>query len=164
MYRSAVEQRETEFYFDVLVLSSRSSLVRTGIVFHFRQWLVHIRMYDSNFNPHGFTYSAGVFHVIDFPGGLFTQVYGINESGVIVGLYGDAANFTPYGYNVLHAFQLSNGIFTTVDAPPFAYESYAYSITIRARWSAGTTTGINPKTTLSLAHQEALRPLPCPLG
>jgi len=85
-------------------------------------------MYDSNFNPHGFTYSAGVFKMIDFPGALFTQVYGINDSGVIVGLYGDAANFTPYGYNVQHAFQLLDGIFTTIDAPPFAYESYAYSI------------------------------------
>jgi len=84
-------------------------------------------MYDSSGNPHGFSYSAGVFQMIDFPGALFTEVYGINNGGVIVGFYGDAANFTPYGYNVQHAFQLANGIFTTVGAPPFAYESYAYS-------------------------------------
>src|SRR6266478_5369624 len=37
----------------------------------------------------------------------------------------------------------------------------ATASTIQARWSAGTTTGINRKTTLSLAYQEALRPLPC---
>jgi probable HAF family extracellular repeat protein len=85
-------------------------------------------MYDSNGQQHGFTYNAGVFQLIDFPEGLFTAVFGVNNSGVIVGLYGDANNFTPYGYNVQHAFQLLNGIFTTVDAPPFAYESYAYSI------------------------------------
>ncbi len=85
-------------------------------------------MYDSNGNPHGFTYSAGVFRVIDFPGALFTLAFGINEGGGIVGVYGDANNFTPYGYNVQHAFQLLDGIFTTIDAPPFAYESYGYSI------------------------------------
>lgn len=33
-----------------------------------------------------------------------------------------------HGITLEHAFQLLNGVFTTVDAPPFAYESYAYGI------------------------------------
>ena len=84
--------------------------------------------YDANGNSHGFSYSAGGFKAIDFPGGLGTQVWGVNDAGIIVGNYYDPVNFTPFGYNVVHAFQLANGVFTTVDAPLFAYESAIYGL------------------------------------
>jgi len=47
-------------------------------------------MYDSTGNPHGFSYLAGVFKTIDFPGALFTAVSAINNAGTIVGQYTDA--------------------------------------------------------------------------
>jgi uncharacterized membrane protein len=45
---------------------------------------------------HGFVYTAGIFDTIDVPGAYYTDVYGINDAGQIVGSYGDATG--DYGF------------------------------------------------------------------
>ncbi len=50
---------------------------------------------------------------IDVPGAALTVVYGINESGEIVGYYQDA--FKTDGKKKIHGFILSGGVFTTID-------------------------------------------------
>jgi uncharacterized membrane protein len=50
------------------------------------------------------------FTVIDFPGASFTQAWGINNAGDIVGYYLDATGRA-------HDFLLSGGRFTTIDVP-----------------------------------------------
>ncbi len=49
------------------------------------------------------------FTTIDVPGASFTSVFGINDSGTIVGRYGDG--------NTNHGFSLLNGSFNTIDPP-----------------------------------------------
>src|SRR5579872_960813 len=53
---------------------------------------------------------AVTFTTIDFPGATSTQVYGINNAGLAVGVFVDTANVT-------HGFLLNNGSFTTIDYP-----------------------------------------------
>jgi probable HAF family extracellular repeat protein len=58
----------------------------------------------------GFRLSGGKFTTIRFPGSTRTVAHGINDSGIIVGTYGDAKNFN-------HGFMLKNGVYTTIDFP-----------------------------------------------
>lgn len=82
---------------------------------------------------HGFQYSNGVYTTIDNPGvnqqttsPFGTSLTGINNSGQIVGNYGN--NYVNGVYSVsAHAFTYSNGVFTTIDDPS-ASRTYAYSI------------------------------------
>jgi hypothetical protein len=82
---------------------------------------------------HGFQYSNGVYTTIDNPGvnkqttsPFGTSLTGINNSGQIVGNYGN--NYVNGVYSVsTHAFTYSNGVFTTIDDPN-ASETTAYSI------------------------------------
>jgi probable HAF family extracellular repeat protein len=46
---------------------------------------------DANFEEHGFLLSRGTFTTIDVPNGNFTNAFGINERGQIVGRYVDAS-------------------------------------------------------------------------
>ncbi|HTR26580.1 MAG TPA: hypothetical protein VMI10_21600 [Terriglobales bacterium] len=64
---------------------------------------------DSD-HVHGFLLQNGVFTQIDYPGASGTILNAINDSGEIVGIYGDAQ-----GGN--HGFLLSGGVFTGFDAP-----------------------------------------------
>jgi probable HAF family extracellular repeat protein len=62
---------------------------------------------------HGFLRSAGgSFATIDLPNSAFTQAFGINDAGQIVGTYSDASSR-------IHAFvrDPTSGIFTTLDDP-----------------------------------------------
>lgn len=59
---------------------------------------------------HGFLYSGGAFATIDVPGAIYTQVYGINNVGQIVGGYANLSSGS-------HGFVFSNGTFTNIDAP-----------------------------------------------
>src|SRR5688500_15623139 len=54
--------------------------------------------------------TALTFTPIDLPGAIYTQAYGINSSGQILGLYEDSS-FT------FHGFLFDNGAFTTIDVP-----------------------------------------------
>lgn len=82
---------------------------------------------------HGFQYSNGVYTTIDNPGvnqqttsPFGTSLTGINDSGQIVGNYGN--NYVNGVYSVsTHAFTYSNGVFTTIDDPQ-ASQTTAYSI------------------------------------
>src|SRR5262249_38493886 len=47
---------------------------------------------------------------LDVPGSIFTNAQGINPSGQIVGVYGDAAGLA-------HGFLLNQGVYTTLDVP-----------------------------------------------
>lgn len=58
----------------------------------------------------GFRLSSGHFTTIRFPGSTRTVASGINDSGVIVGTYGDSRNFS-------HGFMLKNGQYSTIDFP-----------------------------------------------
>src|SRR6266508_408447 len=65
--------------------------------------LFAICMVSSGFaHDHGFT-------SIDVPGASFTEAFGINPEGNVVGSYLNAAG--------LHGFLLSKGAFTTIDVP-----------------------------------------------
>jgi probable HAF family extracellular repeat protein len=54
--------------------------------------------------------SHGVFNLIDFPGAVSTQVWGINSRGEMVGVYVGADRVT-------HGFLLSGGRYKTIDYP-----------------------------------------------
>ncbi|HXO39317.1 MAG TPA: hypothetical protein VN872_11805 [Candidatus Acidoferrum sp.] len=58
----------------------------------------------------GFVLRNGKFTTIHFPGSSRTAAHAINDSGVIVGVYGDSIGFN-------HAFMLKNGKYTNVDFP-----------------------------------------------
>src|SRR3954454_5999521 len=60
------------------------------------------------------------FTQIDFPGATFTAVESANPKGSIIGIYG-------YSDGSTHGFLLSNGAFTTVDAPG-ATDTFAFTI------------------------------------
>jgi uncharacterized membrane protein len=63
---------------------------------------------DAGLN--GFLLSGGHFTTIRFPGSTRTEAFGINDFGVIVGLYADAKNFD-------HGFKLQSGKYTSIDFP-----------------------------------------------
>jgi hypothetical protein len=46
--------------------------------------------YDTNNKRHGFTFSAGVYTAVDYPGANETLVTGINKSGWLTGNYYDS--------------------------------------------------------------------------
>ncbi len=58
----------------------------------------------------GFLLIAGIYTTIAFPGSMYTQPYGINNSGQIVGLYTNPDGNT-------HGFLLTAGSFSTIDFP-----------------------------------------------
>jgi len=59
---------------------------------------------------HGFRLAGGTFTSFNFPGATFTDAYGINNAGDIVGDYLDSAGAG-------HGFLLKNGTFSSFDAP-----------------------------------------------
>jgi probable HAF family extracellular repeat protein len=65
--------------------------------------------YDSSYNTHGFLYNANTQQFIaaplDYPGGSYSQLNGINGDAQIVGEYYDGANYQGFLY--------SNGTFTS---------------------------------------------------
>lgn len=63
----------------------------------------------GGFDEHGYINDHGIFTQLDVPGASFTLPRGINNDGVIAGVYcvGSAC----------HGFTLDNGQFTTVDVP-----------------------------------------------
>ena len=67
--------------------------------------------YDENGDLHGFLLIRGAYTSLEVPGSdRFTYAQGINDGGLIVGLYGTADGAT-------HGFVLSDGGYTTVDVP-----------------------------------------------
>ncbi len=69
---------------------------------------------------HGFSLIGGNFTTIDFPNGINTGAFGINNAGVIVGGY-----FT--GDDLSHGFKLVGGSFTAINAPS-AMDTGAFGI------------------------------------
>jgi hypothetical protein len=71
------------------------------------------RSFDA-FGGHsqGFLYSGGSFSPINVPGAEFTEAYGINNAGQIVGAYGVASDPGHY-----LGFLYSGGHFTTIHFP-----------------------------------------------
>ncbi len=67
--------------------------------------------FSDSTGTHGFLDVNGVFTRIDFPGSMFTEAYGINDSGQIVGLVQGALGTGPQGYLDI------NGVFSTVNYP-----------------------------------------------
>jgi uncharacterized membrane protein len=55
-------------------------------------------------------HAQGTYTQIDVPGSLFTQCFGVNTKGDLVGLYEDASG-------VDHGFLLSGGVYTDIDDP-----------------------------------------------
>jgi hypothetical protein len=56
--------------------------------------------------------STPSFTTIDAPGNSgYTEAYGINSDGEIVGAYGNLS------HSILHGFLLRRGVFTTIDVP-----------------------------------------------
>jgi len=67
--------------------------------------------YDASAVTHVFLKQGGTYTTIDAPGATYIYAYGINNSGTIVGEWGDAAG-AAQGFILT-----SGGIFTTVDYP-----------------------------------------------
>lgn len=66
---------------------------------------------DSNGSTHGFLLDGLVaWTPIDYPGGTYTEPWGINNSSQIVGTYNDSSN-------VSHGFRLDGSTFTTINYP-----------------------------------------------
>src|SRR5258708_14889829 len=63
----------------------------------------------SSISGRGFLLSEGTFSTIDVPGASFTEAFGINPKGNIVGSHLSATG--------LHGFLLSGGAFNTIDVP-----------------------------------------------
>jgi probable HAF family extracellular repeat protein len=70
---------------------------------------------DGASQPHAFLYSGGSFAIIDVPGSMFTDGYGVNNAGHIVGAFNDG--------NTYHGFIYNGGTFTTIDVPDSTYTS-----------------------------------------
>src|ERR1700736_4719466 len=62
----------------------------------------------------GFLYSGGTFTTLSVAGATFTNVYGINDAGQIVGTYGIADGTT-------QGFVDNGGVFTTISVPGATY-------------------------------------------
>lgn len=63
----------------------------------------------------GYTYTTMV-----VPGATYTEIYGINDSGQIVGFFADSRGY--------HGFLYSGGTYTQLDAPGADKETFAYGI------------------------------------
>jgi len=72
---------------------------------------------DKLGNTHGYLLSHGVAQVIDFPGSQFTQAWGINFEGDIVGSYSVPVTTNPYTNTYSYGFLLHRGAFSTVNPP-----------------------------------------------
>ena len=62
-------------------------------------------------STNGFVYKAGKFQSIAVPGSILTEIWGVNDQGVVVGSY---EKCSPCGY---HAFALSKGNYFSIDYP-----------------------------------------------
>lgn len=69
-------------------------------------------LYVDNAGAHGFVYQNGNYTTVDIPGATGTEIYGINNNGVLSGTYFDASGGT-------HAFIDDSGTITTVDDPSY---------------------------------------------
>ncbi len=70
--------------------------------------VVGIYSFDGQATDHGFTFKNGTYSSLDVPGEPFTDVWGTNSSGQIVGSYVDSLSDQ-------HGFLYSGGAFTTID-------------------------------------------------
>ena len=84
---------------------------------------------DKLGNTHGYLLSHGVAQVIDFPGSQFTQAWGINFAGDIVGSYSVPVTTNPYTNTYSYGFLLHRGAFSTVN-PPGGSSSFSGADTI----------------------------------
>ena len=55
--------------------------------------------------------------ILNFPGAANTLAYGINDTGDVVGQYGNSPFTDPTGIARFHGFVWSNGVYITIDAP-----------------------------------------------
>ncbi len=74
---------------------------------------------DSSYQIHGFFYDGSGYTTIDYPGAGYSEAWGINDAGLIVGRY--------YANNVYQGFLYDNGTFTGINYPG-AVDTYAYGI------------------------------------
>jgi hypothetical protein len=66
---------------------------------------------------HGYLKDGDHYTEIAFPGAPNTAAFGINDSGVVVGLYGNAGS-GPYGFAVgSRGFILQKGLYSPLDYP-----------------------------------------------
>ncbi|MDI1264899.1 MAG: Ig-like domain-containing protein [bacterium] len=73
--------------------------------------------YDlGGFFSYGFLYSGGTYTTISVPDAYYTNVFGINNAGDIVGAYADNTS-----NHYMHGFLYSNGTYTTIDSPLATY-------------------------------------------
>jgi len=73
-----------------------------------------VGFYTTDFSDeYGFLYDNGNFTKIEFPGAFWTDAYGINDNGKIVGGFGDKKGG--------HGYILDKGIFTQIDVPDSLY-------------------------------------------
>ena len=69
-------------------------------------------------DSHGLIYSGGTYTTFDYPGGYSQNVIiDINDSGVIVGAYGDEMTVNGIDYFWEHCYIYESGQFTSCDAP-----------------------------------------------
>jgi probable HAF family extracellular repeat protein len=69
-------------------------------------------------DSHGFLYSKGTFTTLDYPGGYsYNVVSGMNDSGLIVGGYGDPITVNGVVWYWEHCYVYQSGQFTSCDAP-----------------------------------------------
>jgi uncharacterized membrane protein len=99
---------------------------------------------DSNFVAHGFVWENGqVTSIIDGPeGAIAATALDINDRGQVVGVYRDDEG--------IHGFQLSNGVYTTIDARDVMF-TFPEGINDRGQ-IAGYTAASLPLTERSDAH------------
>lgn len=93
---------------------------------------------DSPSN-HAFLLKGQKFTTLDYPGAVYTQANGINDSGVIVGTWGSS-----YSSSDAHAFKLVGKTYTSFDFPNAPQGTVATGINksgdIVGSWSDNTTT------------------------
>jgi probable HAF family extracellular repeat protein len=68
---------------------------------------------DAAGNNHGFTESGGTFTTVDRPLTAFNQLLGINTNGSVIAGY---SSTDPTGMTMQHAFSLSGGTYTDINA------------------------------------------------
>jgi uncharacterized membrane protein len=70
---------------------------------------------DSAGDYHGFLWVSGVFSTIDYPGAAYSALFGITESGVVVGTYRDGVHNIYEGFE--HGYAYNEGQYLSVDVP-----------------------------------------------